>query len=115
MPNSITVAFLRSRVSPQRKAAPHRPKGALASQFDNAPGRQVEILDRRARRSTKVVRFRAVSTAARALRTNPKVLVQLRQRTPVARSTLLKLLRRMAALHPIGTTADKMVVDTRSS
>ncbi len=54
-------------------------------------------------------------TAARALRSNPKVLVQLRQRSPVARSTLLKLLRRLAALHAIGTTADKMIVDTRSS
>ena len=34
--------------------------------------------------------------AARALRTDPKVLARIRQGTPVARSTLLKLLRRFA-------------------
>jgi hypothetical protein len=52
--------------------------------------------------------------AARALRTDPKVLARIRQRTPVARSTLLKLLRRFAGLHPIGAPADELIVDTRS-
>ena len=46
-------------------------------------------------------------TAARSLRTNPKVLGQLRQQSPVARSTL-------AALHAIETTIEEMIVDTRS-
>jgi len=53
-------------------------------------------------------------TAAHALRTDSKVLARIRQRTPVARSTLLKLLRRSAGLHPIGAPADALIVDTRS-
>ena len=52
--------------------------------------------------------------AARALRTDPKVLAQIRQQTPVARSTLLKLLRRFAGQHTIGAPADKLIVDIRS-
>ena len=52
------------------------------------------------------------AAAARALRSNPKVLARLRSQTPVARSTVLKLLRRLAALHPIGAPIE--VVDTRS-
>jgi hypothetical protein len=52
--------------------------------------------------------------AARALRVNPKVLVRLRERTPVAKSTLLKMLRRLAGQHPIGSTIADLIVDTRS-
>ena len=51
--------------------------------------------------------------AAHALRTNPKVLTRLRERTPVAKSTLLKLLRRFGGLHVIGVPADELIVDTR--
>ena len=57
--------------------------------------------------------IRAMRAAARALRTDPKVLTRLRQRTPV-RSTLLKLLRRFGGLHVIGVPADELIVDTRS-
>ncbi len=53
--------------------------------------------------------------AARALRTDPKVLARIRQRTPVARSTLLKLLRRFAGQYPIGAPVGELVVDTRKS
>ena len=52
--------------------------------------------------------------AALALRTSPKVLAQLRQSTPMARSTVRKLLRRFARLHPIGMPVDELVIDTRS-
>jgi hypothetical protein len=52
--------------------------------------------------------------AAHALRTDPKVLARLRQQTPVARSTLLKLLRRLARLHSLGAPAETLIVDTRS-
>ena len=53
--------------------------------------------------------------AARDLRTDPKVLARIRQRTPVARSTLLKLLRRIAGQYPIGAPVGELVVDTRKS
>ena len=53
--------------------------------------------------------------AARGLRTDPKVLARIRQRTPVARSTLLKLLRRIAGQYPIGAPVGELVVDTRKS
>jgi len=56
------------------------------------------------------------AAAARALRSDPKVLARLRQRTPVAKSTVLKMLRRFGGLHPIvlEASADALIVDTRS-
>jgi hypothetical protein len=53
-------------------------------------------------------------TAARALGTDPRVLSRLRQQTPMAKSTLLKLLRRFGQLHAIGAAVDTPIVDTRS-
>ena len=52
--------------------------------------------------------------AARALRSDPKVLARLRQRTPVAKSTALKMLRRFGELHPMDPSVDSLIVDTRS-
>ena len=54
------------------------------------------------------------ATAGRALRADAKVLARLRRQEPVARSTVLKLLRRFAGLHPLGATADGLIVDSRS-
>jgi len=54
------------------------------------------------------------ATAARALRSDPKVLARLRERTPVAKATVQKMLRRFAGLHAIGAAADTLIVDTRS-
>jgi len=51
--------------------------------------------------------------AAHALRTNPKVLARLRERAPVAKSTLLKLVRRFAGLHAFGVPTNELIVDTR--
>jgi hypothetical protein len=53
-------------------------------------------------------------SAAHALRTNPKVLARIRQQMPVARSTLVKLLRRFGEQHSIGAPADQLIVDIRS-
>jgi hypothetical protein len=52
--------------------------------------------------------------AARALKADPKVLTKLRSRTPVAKSTLLKMLHRLAERHDLGAGFDELVVDTRS-
>jgi len=49
---------------------------------------------------------------ARALNTNPSLLGRVREQTPVARSTLLKLLRRFGGLHAISTPGE-YIVDTR--
>jgi hypothetical protein len=54
------------------------------------------------------------ATARDALRADAKVLARVRRQEPVARSTLSKLLRRFAGLHPLGATADELIVDTRS-
>jgi len=51
---------------------------------------------------------------AQALKEDPKVLARLRARTPVAKSTLLKTLRRFAQRHELGASVDQLVVDTRS-
>lgn len=51
--------------------------------------------------------------AARALNVDPKVLAKLRSGTPVAKSTLLKTLRRYASRHGLGSAATDGVVDTR--
>jgi hypothetical protein len=52
--------------------------------------------------------------AARALKTDPKVLARLRSGTPVAKSTLLRLLQVFASRHAIGSPIANLVIDTRS-
>jgi hypothetical protein len=52
--------------------------------------------------------------AARALSADPKLLTKLRAGTPVAKSSLLKMLRRYASLHDLGSPVVDLVVDTRS-
>jgi hypothetical protein len=54
------------------------------------------------------------AAAARALNAHPKVLTRLREGTPVPKSTLLKMLRRVASGHNLGAALDELVVDTRS-
>jgi hypothetical protein len=54
------------------------------------------------------------AAAAHALRTSPRVLAQLRAGTPMARATVLKLLRRYAAQHILGSNVQELVIDTRS-
>jgi hypothetical protein len=53
--------------------------------------------------------------AGRALKANPKVLAKLRSGTPVAKSTVLKMLRRYAHRHDLGSAVADLVVDTRSA
>ena len=55
------------------------------------------------------------ATAARALHADPKVLARLRQQTPVAKSTLLRMMQRLAGLHRLGVSVDALIVDTRSN
>jgi hypothetical protein len=52
--------------------------------------------------------------AARALNADPKLLTKLRAGTPVAKSSLLKLLRRYASMHDLGSPVADLVSDTRS-
>ena len=52
--------------------------------------------------------------AVQALRAHPKILAKLRTGTPVPKSTVLKMLRRYASEHNLGTALADMVVDTRS-
>ena len=51
--------------------------------------------------------------AGRALKADPKVLSKLRSGTPVAKSTLLRMLRRYAGRHDLGSAVTELVVDTR--
>ena len=51
--------------------------------------------------------------AGRSLKADPKVLAKLRSRTPVAKSTLLKMLHRLAERHDLGAAPGTLVVDTR--
>jgi len=54
------------------------------------------------------------TAAGRALNAHPKVLTKLREGTPAAKSTVLKMLRRLASRHNLGTDLADLVVDTRS-
>ena len=54
------------------------------------------------------------TAAGRALKAHPKVLTKLRSGSPVAKSTVLKMLRRYAGRHALGTTLADLVVDTRA-
>jgi hypothetical protein len=51
--------------------------------------------------------------ASRALKADPRILARLRSGTPVAKSTLLKMLRRYADRHDLGSAVADLVVDTR--
>jgi hypothetical protein len=53
--------------------------------------------------------------AGRALKADPKVLTKLRAGTPVAKSTVLKMLRRYKTRHDLASPVGELVVDTRSS
>jgi hypothetical protein len=52
--------------------------------------------------------------AGRALKTDPRVLARLRSRTPVAKSTLLRLLQAFASRHDVSSPFVDLVIDTRS-
>lgn len=52
--------------------------------------------------------------AGRWLKADPRLLAKLRSRTPVAKSTLLRMLHRFAGRHDLGPAAADLVVDTRS-
>jgi len=52
--------------------------------------------------------------AAKALHTDPKVLGKLRSGAPVAKSTVLKMLRQAARRHRLGVPLEDLVVDTRT-
>ena len=54
------------------------------------------------------------AAAGRALNAHPKVLTKLRAGTPVPKSTVLKMLRRLASRHKLGPALADLVVDTRS-
>jgi hypothetical protein len=59
-------------------------------------------------------RYPSDTVVAEALHTDPKVIAKLRLGTPVAKSTVLKVLRQIARHHhPLGVPAEKLVVDTR--
>jgi hypothetical protein len=52
--------------------------------------------------------------AARAFDADPKLLTKLRTGTPVAKSSLLKMLRRYGSLHDLESPVADLVTDTRS-
>jgi hypothetical protein len=52
--------------------------------------------------------------AAHALDVDPRLLAKLRAETPVAKSSVLKLLRRRASGHDLQSPVADLVVDTRS-
>ena len=51
--------------------------------------------------------------AARVFHTDPRVLAKLRSGTPVAKATVLKMLRRAAYRHHLGAPVEALVSDTR--
>ena len=53
------------------------------------------------------------SEAAVALHTDPKVLAKLRSGEPLAKSTVLKMLRRAVRRHALGAPPHELVVDLR--
>jgi hypothetical protein len=52
--------------------------------------------------------------AGRALKADPKVLSKLRSGAPIAKSTILKMVRRFASRYDLRSAAADLVVDTRS-
>jgi hypothetical protein len=58
--------------------------------------------------------YRSDTEAGRALNTDPKVLAKLRARTPVPKSTVLRILRRYQSRHGHQGNVTDLVEDTRS-
>jgi hypothetical protein len=58
--------------------------------------------------------YRSDTEAGRGLETDPKVLAKLRARTPVPKSTVLKILRRYQSRHGHHGDVTDLVEDTRS-
>jgi hypothetical protein len=54
------------------------------------------------------------TAVGQALNAHPKLLTKLRARTPVPKSTVLKMLRRLQSRHDLGAALGDLVVDTRS-
>ena len=54
------------------------------------------------------------AAAARALGADVKVLARIRQQTPVARSTLVKMLHRLGSVQRTDSSLSGLIVDTRS-
>jgi hypothetical protein len=52
--------------------------------------------------------------AAVALHTDPKVVAKLRMKTPVAKSTILKMLRQATRRHRFDVPIEDLVADTRN-
>jgi hypothetical protein len=52
--------------------------------------------------------------AGRAFHTDPKVMEKLRSGAPVAKSTVLKMLRQAARRRRLGAPVEELVVDTRT-
>ena len=53
------------------------------------------------------------AAAGRALNAHPKVLTKLREGTPVPKSTVLKMLRRLVGRHNLGAALGDLVIDIR--
>jgi hypothetical protein len=58
--------------------------------------------------------YESDAAAARALKTEPKVIAKVRSGAPVARSSLRKVLTRFASQHPLGASTDGLIVDIRT-
>jgi len=54
------------------------------------------------------------AAAGRTLNADPKVLTKLREGTPVAKSTVLNMLRRLGGRHNLRAPLADLVVDTRA-
>jgi len=52
--------------------------------------------------------------AAQALQTDPKALARLRDGTPVAKSSLSRILKRYARRHSLHLSIEELIVDTRA-
>jgi hypothetical protein len=52
--------------------------------------------------------------AAQAQQTDPKVLARLRAGTPIAKSSLSRILKRYARLHSLRSPLDDLIVDQRT-
>jgi hypothetical protein len=58
--------------------------------------------------------FATENEAARALGVHPRVLAKLGAGRPLAKSSLRRVLQRLANRHQAGTSVDELIVDTRS-
>jgi len=119
MPGAHIVNFMNSRADTYRIFMPH---GRCTVPWMRCRGQVIAMSKKKDRAWFVCPQWAALisdhyasdAEAGVALKTDPRGLVRLRSRTPVAKSTMLRILQVFSSRHDLGSPVADLVIDTRS-